>query len=130
VDRHKLVLRWVDQSSVVLVVYTAFSDAADSGLMHSMPVRAILGVCVVSIVILAVIMGTLRLATRHLDLTLEDRIAIFFCGSKKSMISGMPMARVLFSGPLLGFIVLPLIVFHQIQLMVCAVLAQRLARRS
>jgi sodium/bile acid cotransporter 7 len=129
VERHKPMLRWVDQSSVVLVVYTAFSDAAASGLMHSMPARAVLGVCVVSIVILAIIMSALNLATDYLGLTMEDRIAIFFCGSKKSIISGMPLARVLFSGPALGFIVLPLIVFHQIQLLVCAVLARRFASR-
>jgi len=58
----------------------------------------------------------------------EDRIAIVFCGSKKSLASGVPMAKVLFAGGALGAVVLPLMLFHQLQLMVCAVLAQRYAR--
>ena len=52
-----------------------------------------------------------------------------FCGSKKSLISGVPMAKVLFASSTVGAIVLPLMIFHQLQLMVCAVLAQRYARR-
>ena len=60
----------------------------------------------------------------------EDRITIFFCGSKKSLATGVPMAKLLFvalpGG--LGGIVLPLMIFHQLQLMVCAVIARRLAR--
>ena len=59
----------------------------------------------------------------------EDRITILFCGSKKSLATGVPMAQVLFAGQTLGVLLLPLMLFHQLQLMVCAVLAQRFARR-
>ena len=52
-----------------------------------------------------------------------------FCGSKKSMASGIPMANILFPGQAVGLIVLPLMLFHQAQLFACAVLAQRYARR-
>ena len=50
-----------------------------------------------------------------------------FCGSKKSLISGIAMANVMFSGPALSLIVLPLMIFHQIQLMACAALAHHYA---
>ncbi len=59
-----------------------------------------------------------------------DEITIVFCGSKKSLASGIPMAKVLFASHAVGAIVLPLMLFHQMQLMVCAVLAQRYARRQ
>ena len=59
----------------------------------------------------------------------EDRITILFCGSKKSLATGVPMAQVLFAGSTMGVLILPLMLFHQIQLMVCAVLAQRYAKR-
>jgi sodium/bile acid cotransporter 7 len=59
----------------------------------------------------------------------EDRITLLFGGSKKSMATGIPMAQVLFAGGAVGTLILPLMIFHQIQLMVCAVLAQRYARR-
>jgi sodium/bile acid cotransporter 7 len=53
-----------------------------------------------------------------------------FCGSKKSLITGIPMANVLFAGQDLGLIVLPLMIFHQIQLMACAALARHYAQTS
>jgi len=60
---------------------------------------------------------------------IEDRITLLFGGSKKSLASGIPMAQVIFAGQAVGAIVLPLMLFHQIQLMVCAVLAARFAKR-
>ena len=69
------------------------------------------------------------LVARWLGFDLEDRITILFAGSKKSLATGIPMAQVLFAGGALGTLILPLMLFHQIQLMVCAVLAQRYASR-
>jgi len=60
----------------------------------------------------------------------EDEITIVFCGSKKSLASGIPMASVIFPVSIMGIIVLPLMIFHQVQLMVCAVLAARYAKRN
>ena len=67
---------------------------------------------------------------RRMGFSKEDEITLVFCGSKKSLASGVPMAKVLFASHAVGAIVLPIMVFHQMQLMVCAVLAQRYARRS
>ena len=67
---------------------------------------------------------------RRLGFSKADEITIVFCGSKKSMVSGIPMVKVLFASSAVGAIVLPLMLFHQMQLMVCAVLAQRYARRQ
>ena len=83
---------------------------------------------------IAALLALALLATCHgaraLGFGKEDEITIVFCGSKKSLASGVPMAKVLFAGHPLGMIVLPLMLFHQIQLMVCAVLARRYARRG
>ena len=75
-------------------------------------------------------MPLITFIARRLHFNREDEIAIVFCGSKKSLASGVPMAKVLFASHAVGAIVLPIMVFHQMQLMVCAVLAQRYARRS
>ena len=56
-----------------------------------------------------------------------DRAAISFCGTQKSLIMGIPMANALFSGTTLGFVVLPMIVYHQMQFMSCAALARHYA---
>jgi solute carrier family 10 (sodium/bile acid cotransporter), member 7 len=130
VERHKAVLGSVDRSSILLVVYTAFSEAVIQGLWQQIPLRALLGLLVVCAVLLAIALLTTTIAARRLGFDKEDEITIVFCGSKKSLASGIPMARVLFAGHAVGAVVLPLMLFHQLQLMVCAVLAQRYARRA
>ncbi len=71
-----------------------------------------------------------RVTARWLGFDAEDEIAVVFCGSKKTLASGVPMAKLLFGAhPGLGVIVLPIMFYHQLQLLVCSVLADRYARR-
>ena len=80
--------------------------------------------------LLAVVLAATTYGARALGFSKEDEITIIFCGSKMSLVTGVPMAKVLFPAAMAGTMVLPLMMFHQIQLMVCAVLAQRYARRA
>ena len=132
VDQHKPLLRLTDQGTILLVVYTAFSAAVVEGLWHNTPVSALLSTLAMCGLLLALVMPTLTWAARRLGFSREDEITIVFCGSKKSMASGIPMAKILFAGQLggLGALVLPLMIFHQLQLMVCAVVARRYAARG
>jgi len=130
IQRHSGLLRRVDQGSILLVVYTAFSAAAISGLWRQVSALELAGLLAVCAVILAVALAFTTVAARRLGFSGEDEITIVFCGSKKSMASGIPMAKVLFASQAVGGLVLPLMLFHQLQLMVCAVLAQRYARRG
>jgi len=129
IDRNKSLVKLVDQGSILLVVYTAFSEAVNQGLWQQLPGHALLGLFVLNGLLLALIMLITSHGSRYLGFNKEDEITILFCGSKKSLASGIPMAKVLFTGHALGAIVLPLMLFHQIQLMLSAVLAQRYARR-
>ena len=122
-------IRFFDQGSILLVVYTAFSAAVAGGLWRNTPLRALAGLLGVCIVLLAVVLYATTQLARRLRFSEEDEIAIVFCGSKKSLASGIPMAKVLFPPAVAGPMVLPLLVFHQLQLMVCAVLAARYSRR-
>ena len=130
IKRRAAVLKFVDQGSILLVVYTAFSAAVVEGLWQQLPLPALLGLLVVCAVLLALALATTTWAARRMGFSKEDEITIVFCGSKKSLASGVPMAKVLFASHAVGAIVLPLMMFHQMQLMVCAVLAQRYARRD
>jgi sodium/bile acid cotransporter 7 len=131
IDAHKPLLGYTDQGTILLVVYTAFSAAVVEGLWRHTPVPALLCTLALCALLLAVVMPTLTFAARRLGFSRRDEIAIVFCGSKKSMASGIPMAKILFAGQLggLGALVLPLMIFHQLQLMVCAVVARRYAMR-
>jgi sodium/bile acid cotransporter 7 len=130
IDRHKVMLRAVDQSSILLVVYTAFSEATNEGLWHQVPGTALAGLIVINIVLLALALFITSFVARRMGFSRADQITIIFCGSKKSLAAGVPMAKLLFAGPQVGAIVLPLMLFHQIQLMTCAVLAQRWGARD
>ncbi|OJH42078.1 bile acid:sodium symporter family protein [Cystobacter ferrugineus] len=128
VGRHRAVLALVDRGSILLVVYTAFSEAVVNGLWSQLDARDLGVLGLVCAVLLAAVLGLTTWFSRRLGFSREDEIAIVFCGSKKSLASGVPMAGVLFPPATVGALVLPLMLFHQLQLMVCAVLARRYAR--
>ncbi|MGW1075801.1 bile acid:sodium symporter family protein [Streptomyces sp. NPDC002537] len=127
--RHKRVLGYVDRGSILLVVYAAFSEGVIRGIWHQVTPLRLLALLGVEAVLLAVMLALTTYGSRRLGFSREDRIAIVFCGSKKSLASGLPMAGVLF-GAQASLAVLPLMLFHQMQLMVCAVLAKRYARAA
>ena len=129
IHRRKPILGLVDRGSILLVVYTAFSAAVIEGLWKQVPVLALAGLLVACAVLLGIALFLTGWFARRLGFDKADEITIVFCGSKKSLASGIPMAKVLFPAHAVGATVLPLMLFHQMQLMVCAVLAQRYARR-
>lgn len=128
VAKHKAWVRVSDQSTILLVVYGAFSAATVEGLYRHLPPVTFLAVLAICATLLAIVMVLLTVVSRALGFSREDEIAIVFCGSKKTLASGVPMAQILFAGHAVGLVVLPLMVFHQLQLMVCASLARRYAR--
>jgi sodium/bile acid cotransporter 7 len=129
VKRGAPVLNLMDRGSILLVVYTAFSAAVIEGLWKQVPLTALAGLLAVCALLLGLVLALTTWAARRLGFGKADEITIVFCGSKKSLASGVPMAHVLFAPAAVGAIVLPVMLFHQMQLMVCAVLAQRYARR-
>ncbi|WP_064076013.1 bile acid:sodium symporter family protein [Prescottella equi] len=120
----------VDRGSILLVVFSAFSESMNEHIWSTVTVLEVAAVVAVCCGILAVVLGATAFAGRKLGFSLPDRIVIIFCGSKKSLATGLPMASVLFAGQPVGLIVLPLMIFHQIQLIVCAALAQHYAKRT
>ncbi|MFD7922855.1 bile acid:sodium symporter family protein [Streptomyces sp. NPDC059740] len=126
ITRHKKSLGYVDRGSILLVVYSAFSTGVVMGVWHQVSVLRLLLLLAVEAVLLAVMLTATTIGSRRLGFDRADRIAIVFCGSKKSLASGLPMASVLF-GAQASLAVLPLMLFHQMQLMVCAVIARRYA---
>nr|WP_051900726.1 bile acid:sodium symporter family protein [Streptomyces aureus] len=127
IARHKKVLGYVDRGSILLVVYTAFSEGMVQGIWSQVSAVRLAGLLVVEAVLLTVMLVLTWYGTKALRFGRADRIAIQFAGSKKSLASGLPMAGVLF-GSHASLAVLPLMLFHQMQLMVCAVIARRRAR--
>ncbi|MBB1251910.1 bile acid:sodium symporter family protein [Streptomyces alkaliterrae] len=129
VTRHRTALSRVDRVAILLVVYTAFSQGMVEGVWQQVSPWRLAGLLGTEAVLLAVMLTLTAWGGRGLGFDRADRTAILFAGSKKSLAAGLPMAAVLF-GAQASLAVLPLMLFHQMQLMVCAVIARRLARRA
>jgi len=112
-----------------MVVYTAFSAAVVGGLWHKLPLWELGLIVALSGALLAFVLAATWGLGGMAGLAREDRVVLLFCGSKKSLASGVPMAGVLFPGPQVGVVILPMMLFHQLQLMACAVIARAMAQR-
>lgn len=129
VQKNKAWLKYVDQCSVFLVVYGAFSEAVIGGIWSQVSISTLLMLAMVNAVLLALVISILIYTSRKLGFNKEDEIAIVFCGSKKSLATGIPIAQILFVGQPMGLLILPIMLFHQLQLITCATMAQRYASR-
>ena len=130
VERHRPLLGRVDRGSILLIVYSAFSAAVVEGLWHRVERRELLALAAVCVALLGMVLLFTWALGRMLGLSREDAVVLQFCGSKKSLATGVPIAGVLFPASAVGPILLPVMLFHQIQLMACALLARRYAARA
>jgi len=129
IERNKRLTLVVDRGSILLIVYSAFSAGIVAGVWNQVEPSMLAMVVAADIVLLFAIMMFGRLAAKAAGMSYEDNAVMLFCGSTKSLASGLPIANILFAGQAISLIVLPLMLFHQIQLLVCAVIAQRHANR-
>jgi solute carrier family 10 (sodium/bile acid cotransporter), member 7 len=127
VKRHGGLLKFVDFGSVLLIVYAAFSQGVADGIWQQIKLPQLVELGLIDAALLAAVLSSLTTLSRRLGFSRADEITIVFCGSKKSLVSGLPIAAILFAGHPLGLIVLPIMLFHQMQLMVCAAMARRYA---
>ena len=123
-------LKNVDQGSILLVVYTAFSASVVGGLWQAVPPVALCLLFLVCLVLLVFVLWLSKFLAQSLGFNHQDEITIVFCASKKSLATGVPMAQVLFGSAMLGPALLPIMIFHQLQLMACSILANQYAKKA
>ncbi|GAA2184570.1 bile acid:sodium symporter [Brooklawnia cerclae] len=123
-------LKLFDQASIVLVVYKAFGQGVRNGIWQRTGLADIAIILVVNAVILALMLWLTWHVAGWLRFNRRDQIAIQFCGTKKSLATGVPMAAVMFPAAQVGLMVLPLMIFHQMQLMICSTLASRYSKND
>jgi sodium/bile acid cotransporter 7 len=127
---HKKAINTFDKLVILMLVYSSFCDSTASGLWRDNGLGVIVLTLAGAAVFLAAALCTSSLVSRWCGFSEEDRITAIFCGSKKTLASGVPMARLLFgTHPFLGLIVLPIMFYHQLQLFVCSIMAGRFADR-
>ena len=130
VIKHKSILSLLDRGVILLIVFTSFATSTAGGIWTRFSVGEIVATVALVLVLLAIAFAMTVWLSRRLKLPLEDEAAAVFCGSTKSLANGAPIAQILFAGsPLLGVILLPLMLYHQLQLVGCAILAQRYSKQ-
>jgi sodium/bile acid cotransporter 7 len=130
VNRRKQLIGYTDRLSVLFIVYVSFSHGTTTGLWQTLSWPIFLSLVVGCGVILALALLLTKFFGKWLGFDQADQVTILFCGSKKSLIAGVPMANIIFSSALASTIILPLMIFHQMQLLACAYIARRIAMRS
>ena len=120
----------VDRGSIAMVVYSAFSKGVVDGIWSSISLWDLAFLVVFAAIFVAFMLWLTRKASQKMGFKRADTVAIEFCGSKKSLATGLPMASVIFAsgGASLGLLILPLMIYHQVQLMMCSWLAARYAQ--
>ena len=129
IARHKVLTMVVDRGSILLIVYKAFSSGTTSGLWNAIPLSSLAILFVIILIFLALTMVAMILGGRAFKLNYPDRAVLFYCGSTKSLASGLPIASALFAADQVGAIVLPIMIYHMSQLLVCAYVSQKAGRR-
>jgi sodium/bile acid cotransporter 7 len=128
--RHKKFINTFDKLVILMLVYGSFCDSVKSGLWTNNGLEVIGLTIGGAALFLGMALYISTKVSRWLGFPMEDRITAIFCGSKKTLASGVPMARLLFGAhPALGMIVLPIMFYHQLQLFVCSIMAGRFANR-
>ncbi len=130
-QRHKPRINLVDRLTILLLVYTSFCDSFKQGIWTGHGAGQLIVITLVCGGLFTVVMLLTGAASRGLGFNRADRIAAMFCGSKKTLASGVPMAKLIFGAhPGMGLILLPIMIYHPLQLIVCGVLAQRWGKQA
>jgi sodium/bile acid cotransporter 7 len=130
-SKNKPFINILDRGTILLLVYTSFCDSMKWGVWSGHGIGAVLVTAVVSVLLFYLVLSIVGAICRALKFPVEDQIAAVFCGSKKSLASGVPMAQLIFAGnPSLSMILLPIMIYHPLQLIICGALAGKWAARE
>lgn len=131
VTAHKPVVNVVDRGTILLLVYTSFCDSVKGEVWTKYGAGAIAPALLGALVLFGLAFGASRAVCRKMGVARADEIAVVFCGTKKTLASGVPMAHLIFgANPGLGLILLPILIYHPMQLVICGALAGRWAKRA
>lgn len=131
IKRHSKSIAWFDKVVIWLIVYRSFSESFTSGIFERYGLTKVLALLLMVMVLFAVIYLVSDKAAKWLHFSIEDRITLSFCGTKKSLVHGSVMASVIFAGMQeSGIYLLPILMYHPFQIFVISLIAQRFGRRE
>ncbi len=131
VQRHKRWATKVDRTVILLLVYTSFCESVKQGVWTNYGWTNVAMLILGSLGLFAIVISVTRMVSRWLKFPREEEIVVMFCGSQKTLAAGIPMAQLIFAGhPAMGLILLPIMIYHPLQLFLCSGLASRWGREE
>lgn len=131
IEKHKKVVGKADKYVILLIIYNAFSDSVSDGIWHNFSIDYLIMSLAICMVVLFFIIHLMRWGAKFFGFDHADEVAAVFCGSKKTLAAGIPMAKVIFGAdPRLGMILLPIMIYHPLQIFYCAILANRYQKHA
>ncbi|QIR16017.1 bile acid:sodium symporter family protein [Shewanella aestuarii] len=131
IDKHKSVIGKVDKVVIILIVYNAFCDSVINGIWRDFSVSLLAACIAICVLVMLFMVHSIQWGARRCNFSVPDEVAAVFCGTKKTLAAGVPMAQVIFGNdPGLGMMLLPIMLYHPIQIFYCAMLANRYARQA
>jgi solute carrier family 10 (sodium/bile acid cotransporter), member 7 len=129
-EQHKAGLRLFDQSIILVLVYSSFCESFEQGVFRGYDAGTLGLLALGMVALFAAVYGVIIGASRLLGFSAEDQITALFCGSKKSLVHGTVMARLLFAGTAAtGVLLLPTMLYHALQILLASIIAQAIGRR-
>jgi solute carrier family 10 (sodium/bile acid cotransporter), member 7 len=130
-EKHKKTLKMFDQAVILLIIYTSFCHSFAEHLFDNLGITTILLLALGMIGLFLTVFGLMNLISRMLGFSREDQVTVVFCGSKKSLVHGTVMSKVLFpDSTLAGIMILPLMLYHALQLIAASIIAQKMGRQN
>jgi sodium/bile acid cotransporter 7 len=124
-------LKIFDQSVILLIIYCSFSESFYEGVFKNFDALYLLEILLMATALLFVVYGIITIITKALHFERKDQITAKFCGSKKSLVHGTVMSKVLFANAAsAGLILLPLMIYHSLQLLIISIIAGKIQRVS
>lgn len=128
-EKNKKRLKLFDQSVILLIIYTSFCHSFYNHTFEVLSLSSLLFVCVGMAALFFIVYFFTKYVCRIFKFKQKDTITVLFCGSKKSLVHGTVMSKVLFASTMpVSLILLPIMLYHSLQLIFAGIIAQQLRR--
>lgn len=124
-SRYKTNLRNFDQFIILLIVFTSFCESFSGKMFDGFTLPELFFLGALMLIFFLLVFVLMDLLSVWLGFNRADRITVIFCGSKKSLVQGAVMGKVMFPNQaMLGVVLLPLMLYHALQLLAGSTIAK------
>ncbi|MBS9525230.1 bile acid:sodium symporter [Litoribacter ruber] len=120
-----------DKSIILIIIYKSFAESFEEKVFTSVVVMDLVGITFTVVLLFYFVYLLIGLLSKKLKFSIEDRITAQFCGTKKSLVHGTVFSKILFKhSAAIGIILLPLMLFHAIQIFIISIIASSMGKRE